>query len=98
MNIIDRINELRLSRGWSVNNLAMEAGITQSTLNSVMSRGTAPKIDTLQSVCNAFGISLAQFFLEDENMELLNDSERLLVNSFRKLPKDKQTALLDLLA
>lgn len=97
MNIIDRINELRLGRGWSVNNLAMEAGITQSTLNSVLSRGTAPKIDTLQCLCDAFGITLSQFFLEDETAELLNGDEKALVDAFRKLPGDKQKALLTLL-
>ena len=98
MSIIERINELRLERGWSVNNLALEAGITQSTLNSVLQRGTAPKIDTLQCICNAFGISLSQFFLEEEEAELLTDKERELVSAFRKLPKDKQYALLDLLS
>lgn len=98
MNIIDRINELRLIRGWSINNLAMEAGITQSTLNSVLARGTAPKIDTLQCLCNAFGITLSQFFLKDEKTELLNGKENDLLQAFRKLPKEKQQALLDFLA
>ena len=98
MSIIERINELRLERGWSVNNLALEAGITQSTLNSVLQRGTAPKIDTLQCICNAFGISLSQFFLEEEETELLNDKEKELVSAFRKLTEDKQYALLDLLS
>ena len=98
MSIIERINELRLERGWSVNNLALEAGITQSTLNSVLQRGTAPKIDTLQCICNAFGISLSQFFLEEEETKLLTGKEKELVSAFRKLPKDKQYALLDLLS
>lgn len=98
MSIIERINELRLERGWSINNLAMEAGITQSTLNSVLQRGTAPKIDTLQCICNAFGITLSQFFLEGEETELLNGKEKELVFAFRKLPSEKQEALLDLLA
>lgn len=98
MSIIERINELRLERGWSINNLAMEAGITQSTLNSVLQRGTAPKIDTLQCICNAFGITLSQFFLEGEETELLNGKEKELVFAFRKLPGEKQEALLDLLA
>ena len=98
MNIIERITELRLQRGWSINNLALEAGITQSTLNSVLQRGTAPKIDTLQCLCNAFGVSLSQFFLDGEEAEPLSPDEKQLVDSFRKLPKEKQRAILDILA
>ena len=30
MEVLDRIDELRKQRGWSVNNLAMEAMLTQS--------------------------------------------------------------------
>ena len=98
MDIIGRINQLRVDRGWSINYLALEAGITQSTLSSVLQRGTAPKIDTLQCLCNAFGISLSQFFLDGEEAELLNSNEKALVESFRKLPHDKQASLLDLLS
>ena len=66
MTILERIDELRLARGWSVNNLAMEAMLTQSTLNNLYSRKTEPKISTLRAICSAFGISLSQFFAEEE--------------------------------
>ena len=66
MTILERIDELRLARGWSVNNLAMEAMLTQSPLNNLYSRKTEPKISTLRAICSAFGISLSQFFAEEE--------------------------------
>ena len=98
MNVIERIHQLRLERGWSVNNLAMEAGITQSTLNSILSRNTPPKIETLQALCVAFNITLAQFFLEDEQFELVSANEKDLLLLFRKLSPKKQQALLEILA
>ena len=97
MNVIERIHQLREERGWSVNNLAMRAEITQSTLNSILSRNTPPKIETLQSLCNAFKISLSQFFLEDEHLELVNAYEKDLLAAFRQLPHNKQLALLEFL-
>ena len=97
MDIIARINELRQAKGWSVNNLALEAGLTQSTLNSVLKRGTAPKIDTLQCICGAFGISMSQFFLEDESVELLSPLEKELLAAFRDLPPAKQRDLVSFL-
>ena len=87
MNVIERIHQLRLERGWSVNNLAMEAGMTQSTLNSILSRNSPPKIETLQLLCNAFKITLAQFFMDDEQLELVNANEKELLMSFRRLRK-----------
>ena len=66
MTIIEKIDKLRIERGWSVNNLAMEAMLTQSTLNNLYMRNTEPKISTLRAICNAFGITLAEFFTDEE--------------------------------
>ena len=97
MNVIDRIHELREQRNWSVYTLALEAGLTQSTLASMLQRNTPPKIDTLQCLCDAFGITLAQFFLENEKIDVLSAKEKELLNAYRKLPDKKRQALFDLI-
>ena len=97
MNINKKIEELRFQRGWSMYELAQEAGITQSTLTSIMSRGNPPKIETLQSICDAFGITLAQFFIEEETLEVLSKDEKKLLSLYRKLSDEKQSALIKLL-
>lgn len=94
MDIIKRINDLKTERNWSTNYLAMEAGITQSTLSSILNRNSPPKIETLQSICTAFGLTLSQFFLEDEKIEILNDTEREMLQLFRKLSPKQQKALI----
>ena len=97
MDIVQKIDELREERGWSINTLAAESQLTQSTLSSMLGRHSAPKIDTLQCICNAFGMTLAQFFLEDESIEILTDNETALLAAYRKLPEVKQKALFDLI-
>ena len=97
MDINKKIEKLRFQRGWSMYELAQEAGITQSTLTSIMKRGNPPKIETLESICEAFGITLAQFFLEDEELEVLGKNEKELISLFRRIPQVKQQALIDLL-
>ena len=77
--------------------LAVKADITHSTLNSSINRDTPPKIDTLQRICDAFGITLAQFFMEDEQLEILSNEEKRLVSLFRNLTGEKQQALLELI-
>lgn len=97
MDINKKIENLRFQRGWSMYELAQEAGITQSTLTSMMKRGNPPKIETLTCICEAFGITLAQFFMEDEQLEILSKEEKELIALYRKLSITKQQALIDLL-
>ena len=97
MDINKKIEKLRFQRGWSMYELAQEAGITQSTLTSMMQRGNPPKLETLSCICEAFGITLAQFFTEDEELELLGKSEKELISLYRKMPENKQKALIELL-
>ena len=97
MNINKKIMQMCNERNWSTYDLAREAILTHSTLSSMMQRGTPPKIETLERICDAFGITLAQFFLEDEEIEIVSDKERELLNKFRKLPAERQDALLGFL-
>ena len=97
MDIINRIKDLAFERGWSVYQLSNEADIGQSTLTNMFTRKTLPSLVTLEKLCNAFGITLSQFF-EDENGGCkLSLQEKELLSNFRKLSKDKQKHLIGLI-
>lgn len=91
MDVINRIDELRRERGWSVNYLANEAMLTQSTVNNLFNRGNEPKLSTLRAICDAFGITLAEFFTED-----MGEDDELTMR-VRALPPEQKRALLTLL-
>lgn len=57
-----------------------------------------PCLDTLIRLCNAFGITLAQFFMEDEQHEFVSAQEKLLIEQYRKLPDKKKKAVPALLS
>ena len=97
MDIKKRIEQLRIERGWTVYKLSMEAGVSQSTLATIQQRDTPPKIEVLQNLCEAFKITLAQFFLEDEEMEIVTEEEKKFLTAYRKLPIKKQKALLEIM-
>ncbi len=97
MEVIDRIEELRLERQWTKYRLAEEAMLTYSTLSAVYTRGTPPKLEILEMICNAFGITLAQFFSDGEDGVVLSCEEVKLLELFRALPKYKKQAVIDLL-
>ena len=89
MEVLEKIEQLRNEKGWSINYLAMESGLTQSTLNNLYSRKAEPKISTLRAICGAFGITLSDFFKEEEN-------EDELVRKVKCLSKENKQALLQI--
>lgn len=93
MTVLEKIDKLRKDRGWSINYLAMEAMLTQSTINNLYVRKTEPKLSTLTAICGAFGITLAEFFAEDveENIE---EIDKALYEKIKDLPPAKKKALL----
>lgn len=106
MNVLERIDALRQERGWSINNLAMEAMLTQSTLNNLYIRKSEPKLSTLRSICQAFGISLSEFFDFEDDEQDPNDQEpkeqrpntdEMLSEIITKLTDEQKSALLILL-
>lgn len=97
MNILHRIDTLRRERGWSINNLAMEAMLTQSTLNNLYNRKNEPKISTLTAICNAFGITLAEFFTEESGEEAENVIDKKLQEKISKLSPAQKATLLQFL-
>ena len=97
MIVIERIDSIRKKRGWSINKLATESMLTQSTIASMYARKTPPKIEVLQMICEAFNITLAEFFSENEMFDL-SESEINLINLYRALPKEKRDAIACLLS
>lgn len=77
MTTLEKINELRKERGWSINYLAMEAMLTQSTVNNLFLRKTEPKLSTLTAICGAFGITLAEFFSDLQEDDVVDINEEL---------------------
>lgn len=97
MDVLERIEQLRKQRGWSQYKLATEAGLTQSTLANMFSRRTQPSISTLSLICDAFGISLAQFFANDEDAKTILDLDEIrLIKSYRTLTHKNKKAVLSL--
>lgn len=61
-----RILELCKSRNITVNKLATISGITQSTLNNIISdRNNSTTISTIKKICDGLEISIEDFFCSD---------------------------------
>ena len=60
--VITHIRELCDEHSWSCYKLAKESGIAYSTLNTMFRKTNTPSVETIEKICHAFGITLAQFF------------------------------------
>ena len=67
----ERILSLCDKRGISVNKLAIMSGITQSTLNNIVSgRNNSVTVSTLKKLCDGLEITIIDFFGDDLFLEL----------------------------
>ena len=98
MDILNRILELRSERNWSEYQLAERSGITQSTISAWFRLNTLPTIPSLLKICDAFGITMSQFFMEDgENIPNLTPSQKEVLYQVSKLSEEQQNKLAEFL-
>ena len=74
MNVLDRIVELRLERGWTEYQLSQQSGITQSTISAWYRKNTLPSIPSLQKICRT-----RNFYFRRR----INSNKRLFSNNFQ---------------
>lgn len=72
----------------------MNLGLSQSTIANIFKRNTVPSIATLESICAAFGITIAQFFSEG-NMVELSDEQKDFFDRWAALTKEQKSIIND---
>ena len=91
-----RIKELMEERGWSEYRLAIASGLSQSTVANIFNRNTTPSVATLESICNGFGITLAQFFAEGDLVELTEEQKEMFA-AWSALTREQKDVLAQLI-
>ena len=99
MDAKERIRQLMQERGWSEYRLAIASGLSQSTIANIFNRNTTPSVPTLESICNGFGITLAQFFAEGNLVELSPEQQEMFAewSSLSKVQKDALAQLIQVM-
>ena len=83
-----RIKELREQHGWHKGTLATRAGLAPSYIPVLENGEKCPTVETLDAICFAFGITLADFFTEKREETLadrvssLTEKQKQLLNDF----------------
>lgn len=93
MDIHERLSKLLRERGWTEYKLSKECGLAQSTIGNIYRRNTVPSVATLETICDAFGITLAQFFAEEDSVELTPDLKEFFDSWVCLTPSQKAAVL-----
>lgn len=93
--VLDRITFYRNQKGWTEYQLATKSGLTQSTISSWYRKDLVPSIPSLEKICNAFGITLSQFFSENETPYALTDIQKQLLDASTVLTEEQQLSLIE---
>lgn len=93
MDIHEKLKLLLKERGWTEYRLAKESGLSESTIANIFRRNATPSFTTLESICAGFGITLSQFFAENDMVELSPDLKRLFDGWMPLSPEQKNAVL-----
>lgn len=94
MDTHNRLQQLLTEHNWSKYRLSKKSGLSESTIANIFKRNSDPTITTLMAVCNGFGITLSQFFAEQEMVELSPELRELFENQVPLALEQKAAILL----
>ena len=89
MDAHQRLRQLLDESGWTEYRLSKNCGRSESTLANICRRNTVPSIATLETICKGFGITLSQFFADDDMVELTPELKQLFDRWVTLTPEQK---------
>lgn len=85
-----RVKELCSKHKVSKYRLAQLTDMSQTALANIMNKKSIPTVPTLERICDAFGISIAQFFAGDGMRPDLTDEQGELLEIWDDLNADER--------
>ena len=102
IDILARITGHRISRNWTEYQLAQKSGIPRSTipqctLSTWYRKKMLPTLSSLDKICRAFDMTMAQFLSENDGLTEITPDQRELLDKWELLSPIQKKAFLDLM-
>lgn len=97
IDILGRITKHRMSRDWSEYQLAQKSGIPQSTISTWYRKQMLPTLSSLDKICHAFDMTMAQFLSENDSLTEITPDQKELLNKWELLTSAQKNAFLNLM-
>ncbi|MCD8370220.1 MAG: helix-turn-helix transcriptional regulator [Clostridiales bacterium] len=96
-NIMKRVDELCTKHGISRYRLSQNTGISQSAFSKMDRQQATLSLETIERICAAFGISLAQFFTQETTCPDLTPDQTRLLDVWLRLDSPKRDFALSMM-
>lgn len=93
----ERIIELCEKQHITMYRLAQLSEVKQSTISNIVKHNTLPNLVTLEKICTGLGITLSQFFQEDDTCFSLTDEQKQIIKLWITLDSDNKNLIMTLL-
>ena len=98
LDILQRITDLRVSKGMSIYELANKSGIAKNTIYRWYSKNYTPTLDSLQEICEkGFGITLVEFFAVDTDLIPATSETKEIIDLWINLTDTQKQAIKQIL-
>jgi transcriptional regulator with XRE-family HTH domain len=77
--------------------VSKECGLDQSTISAWYHKGRKPSVDSLEKLCEGFGITMSRFFAAEDDQVTLTREQRELLRCWDALSKKQRVATLQLI-
>lgn len=95
--VLEKITQERLSRGWTEYTLAKNAEIPQSTISTWYRKNLQPSVSSIEKICKGLDITLSAFFSDGQKDSSLTEAQQELLELWQYLSPDQKQAIIYLL-
>lgn len=96
-NVLEKITQERLARGWSEYTLAKNSGIAQSTISTWYRKDLQPSVASIEKICKGLDITLAQFFSYENQNNMLTPSQQDILELWKYLNNSQKNILIKMI-
>lgn len=95
--IADNIIALCKKRDMSKYRLSQLTGISQSSIGKIIAKESLPTMPTVEKICDALGVTMAQFFAGMDVPVSLSESQQEVLNIWNNLDEKEQNVVIQML-
>ncbi len=94
MTIAEKLDKLRIERGWTIYKMSAESGVNDRAIRNWFNKGNEPSLSALNLICQAFNITLGELFADDDNQPVeMTPEVKEFVEKYKLLDKVQKQAV-----
>jgi len=90
----ERLNSIRQSKNISIYKLSQNSEVSENHIRNLESRIKHATVETLALLVQNLGMTMSEFFNEDDTISYPTQKEKTLLDSFSALPDETANAVL----